>query len=217
MPVKQQALPFINVRVQENRTPTGQRTCTRAKRAALYYAFGREREAQRQEAQLRGQWVGPDGRLCPHAAVMDWVRTNALKHRYTFQGVLSTPEAALTGVEFGQAMQKGGQTSDWRLISHDDTQNRHAHVLWFGDKRMDKKTFLAWQTAVRNELIRLEQQHAAPSHQVGVELINGIVVNERSVQRQQAGVDVVDPAPAKELDHDDDLSLSSGRGVGLGW
>lgn len=152
----QQAVPFINVRAQENRTPTGRRTSAPARQAALYYAYGRQ-EAQL-EGRLRGEWLGPDGRAYTQEEVMAWVKANAMSHRYTFQGVLSVPEGELTAAEFGRAMQKGGQADDWRLIAHDDTQHRHAHVLWFGDKRLDKKTFLSWQTEVRAELARLEQQ-----------------------------------------------------------
>lgn len=47
---------------------TGRRTSTPAKRAALYYAFGRDQsrdsEAQQAERQ-RGEWLGPDGRSIP--------------------------------------------------------------------------------------------------------------------------------------------------------
>jgi hypothetical protein len=38
----QKPIPFINVRTQENRTPTGRRTSTPAKRAAIYYAYGNQ-------------------------------------------------------------------------------------------------------------------------------------------------------------------------------
>lgn len=151
-------LPFINVRTQENRTPTGRRTSTPAKRAALYYAYGRDKEAQL-EGKQRGQWLGPDGRSYTHDEVMAWVKASAMDHRYTFQGILSVPEGELNGAAFAQALQKGGQTDDWRLIAHEDTRHRHAHVLWFGDKRMDKQTFQQWQHDVRTELVRLEQHY----------------------------------------------------------
>lgn len=157
MPTNKPPTPFINVRTQENRTPTGRRTSTPAKRAALYYAFGRDSEAQ-QAGQQRGEWLGPDGRIHSQAEVMAWIKANALAQRYTFQGLLSVPEGQLSAAEFGQALQKGGQMAEWRLIAHNDTKHRHAHVLWFGDRRMDKQTFLAWQSEVRAELVRLEQQ-----------------------------------------------------------
>jgi hypothetical protein len=43
-------------------------------------------------------------------------------------------------------------------MMHQDTQHCHAHVLFFRDKRLDKETFLSWQTDVRAELARQEQQ-----------------------------------------------------------
>lgn len=188
MPPSQKPIPFINVRTQENRTPTGRRTSTPAKQATLYYAFGRDKEAQL-EGRQRGQWLGPDGRVHTQEEVMNWVKAKALEHRYTFQGILSVPEGALSAAEFGQAMQKGSQTEDWRLISHGDTKHRHAHVLWFGDKRMGKKAFLSWQAEVRAELVRLEQQQT----------------NDRAAQQ------------GMELDTGQARARAKGQEVGLGW
>lgn len=150
-------IPFIGVRVHENRTPTGRRTSTPAKHAALYFAYGRARKAQQEEKQ-RGEWLGPDSRPHTHEAVMTWAKEAALSHRYTFEALLSVQQGALTPEQFCQAMSQNSEIGDWRLVSHQDTNYRHAHVLFFRDKRLDKKTFLAWQTAVRQELSRLEQQ-----------------------------------------------------------
>lgn len=193
MQPNKQPTPFINVRTQENRTPTGRRTSTPAKRAALYYAYGGEQNVRYKETQLegrqRGEWLGPDGRVHTQEEVMDWVKANALAHRYTFQGILSVPEGELSAAEFGQAMQKGGRAEDWRLISHQDTRHRHAHVLWFGDKRMGKKAFLSWQAEVRAELVRLEQQQT----------------NDRAAQQ------------GMELDTGQARARAKGQEVGLGW
>lgn len=196
MQPSQKPIPFINVRTQENRTPTGRRTSTPAKLAALYYAFGRDKEAQL-EGRQRGEWLGPDGRIHTQEEVMAWVKANAIEHRYTFQGVLSVPEGELTAAEFGQAMQKGGQTEDWRLIAHEDTKHWHAHVLWFGDKRMNKQTFLSWQAEVRAELVRLEQQHTSASLSTGSK--------DRAAQQEM------------ELDTGQARARAKGQEVGLGW
>lgn len=149
--------PFIGVRMHENRTPTGRRTSTPAKHAALYFAFGRDKKAEL-EGKQRGEWLGPDGRIQSHDKVMAWARQEALSHRYTFEAILSVPQGELPPDAFCRAMQQGSAISDWRLMAHRDTKHRHAHVLFFRDKRLDKETFLSWQTAVRAELARLEQQ-----------------------------------------------------------
>lgn len=161
-------IPFIGVRMHENRTPTGRRTSTSAKHAALYFAHGRSPQAQQEETQ-RGQWLGPNGRTHPHEAVMAWAKEAALNHRYTFEALLSVQQGALTPEQFCQAMGHSQEIGDWRLVSHQDTDYRHAHVLFFRDKRLDKKTFLAWQTAVRQELSRLEQQQLALPHKPTLE------------------------------------------------
>lgn len=150
-------IPFIGVRLRENRTLAGRRTSAPARRAALYFAYGRDRQA-RQEEKQRGEWLGPDGRSHTHEAVMAWAKEAALNHRYTFEALLSVQQGELTPEQFCQAMSQSGEIRDWRLVSHQDTAYRHAHVLFFRDKRLDKTTFLAWQTAVRQELTRLEQQ-----------------------------------------------------------
>ncbi len=158
-------LPFIGVRMHENRTPTGRRTSTPAKRAALYFAFGNQRNVINKEAQQagrqRGEWLGPDGRIQSHDEVMKWAKQEALGHRYTFEAILSVPQGELTPEQFGRAMGQGSEIADWRLMAHRDTQYSHAHVLFFRDKRLDKETFLSWQTDVRAELARLEQQAAS--------------------------------------------------------
>lgn len=154
--------PFIGVRMHENRTPTGRRTSTPAKHAALYFAYGNQRNVGDKEARLegkqRGEWLGPDGRVQSHDKVMAWARQEALSHRYTFEAILSVPQGKLPPEAFCRAMQQGDAISDWRLMAHRDTKHRHAHVLFFRDRRLDKETFLSWQTAVRTELAQLEQR-----------------------------------------------------------
>ena len=154
---KTRSLPFVGVRMKENRTPTGRRTATPAKHAALYIAYGKERQAQI-EQRMRGQWLGPDGKARSHEAVMAWAREKALQHRYTFQAILSVPEGDLTPEAFCQAMQQGRQIDDWMLMTHSDTEHSHAHVLFFQDKRIEKERFLAWQAEIRAELVLQEQK-----------------------------------------------------------
>lgn len=154
-------IPFIGVRVHENRTAGGRRSSAAARRAARYFAFGRERrlgQAMDREAH-RGEWHGPDGTKRSHEEVMGWIRKEALQHKYTFEAILSVQEGALTAADFTRAMQQGGEVEAWRLMVHEDTDYRHAHVLFFGDKRLAKEDFLNWQQRVREELSRLEERH----------------------------------------------------------
>jgi hypothetical protein len=183
-------IPFIGVRAYRNRTPTGRRTATPARRAARYLAFGRERQAGQaaeQRGEQRGQWVGPDGGVRSHEAVLAWAREGALGHRYTFQALLSVQQGVLGPKDFTQAMEKGGLITDWRLVVHRDTDYRHAHVLFFGDKRLQKETFLAWQEQVREELVRLEEQRLS-SHVLRDELAleQGDPEQERGREMAQA-------------------------------
>lgn len=184
-------IPFIGVRLHENRTPTGRRTSTPARRAALYFAYGRERQNQLEEKQ-RGEWLGPDGRVHTHAAVMAWAKESALNHRYTFEALLSVQQGKLTPAQFCQAMGQGEEIGDWRLVSHQDTDYRHAHVLFFRDKRLDKNSFLAWQTAVRQELARLEQQQLAaaptPDLEKEVQPETALTAEPKRVRRQEVSL-----------------------------
>lgn len=209
----QQPIPFIGVRMHENRTPTGRRTSTPAKRAALYFAYGNERNVGDEEAQLegrqRGEWLGPDGRIQSHETVVAWAKQEALRHRYTSETIFSVPQADLTPEEFCQAMQQeslvGGEISDWRLMAHRDTDYRHAHVLFFRDKRFDKKTFLSWQTDVRAELVGLEQQQPSVSLRPGAELVEGTGLNDRAVPQEM------------ELDAGRVHAKGQEVGLGYGW
>lgn len=157
---KGQPIPFIGVRVHRNRTPAGRRISTPARRAAHYYAYGRDAALER-EGRQRGQWYGPDGRRHSHEEVLAWARREALGHRYTFEALLSVQQGRLTAEAFTRAMQQGETVSDWRLLMHRDTAYRHAHVLFFRDRRLEKGEFQAWQEQVREALLQLEKQHTA--------------------------------------------------------
>lgn len=156
-----QAVPFIGVRMHRNRAAGGRRSSNAARRAALYVAFGRARQARQQaegSVPQRGIWYGPDGKQRTHEAVMGWVRRQALQNEYAFETILSVQQGALSAQDFNQALRQGGVIERWRLMVHDDTAYRHAHVLFFGEQRMDKEAFVAWQQRVREELLRREQR-----------------------------------------------------------
>lgn len=164
------ALPCVRVTHVENRTPTGRRTATPAKKAAAYFAHGREKRevGQRPSEAQRGEWVGPDGRRHGHELVVEWARSQALAHRYTFQALLSVPEGRLTAADYGRALAAAGaagadpggmQVDDWRMVVHDDTVYSHAHVLFFGDRRMEKERYLAWRERIQEELAALEERY----------------------------------------------------------
>lgn len=172
-------IPFIGVRVHRNRTPSGRRSSTPARRAARYVAYGRDLAAEATSKQ-RGLWHGPDGKARSHEEVLAWVRQEALGHRYTFEALLSVQRGALSAADFCEAMQQGEAVHDWRLMVHRDTGYRHAHVLFFGDRRLDKAQFLEWQQQVREALLRLEKQHAAQQQlqqEAGAGKAQGMEVN----------------------------------------
>lgn len=148
-------LPFVRLTYTPNRTPTGKRTATPARRAARYFAFGNDREAAH-GAEQRGRWYGPDGQTHDHEAVLAWITARARDHAYTFQALLSVPEGRLQAEDFSRAMQEGKTIDDWRLLSHDDTAYSHAHVLFFRNSRLDKEVFADWRERVRRELAAIE-------------------------------------------------------------
>ena len=150
-------IPFIGVRMHKNRTPSGRRTSTPARRAARYYAYGHG-AALEKEGKQRGLWYAPDGDTRSHDEVLAWARQEALSHRFTFEALLSVQQGALRPADFCAAMKQGAAIRDYRLMVHADTDYRHAHVLFFRDKRLNKTQFLAWQKQVREVLIQLEKQ-----------------------------------------------------------
>ena len=123
---------------------------------------------------------------------MAWVKQEALQHRYTCHAIFSLRDGALTPQQFCQAMQQGGDIQDWRLMAHSDTAHSHAHILFFRDKRLHKQRYLAWQTAVREALSKMEKQQSSA------------VLNNEAVQEMQQTV----VTPAKR---------GQRKEVGLGW
>ena len=153
-------LPIARMIRTRNRTRTGKRTSTPAKKAAAYFAFGPSLQEQVERRQ-RGEWIGPGGERHSHEAIMEWVTDQARRHEYTFQAMLSVPEGRMTAVDYAQAIEQGGHIADWRLVVHDDTAHSHAHVLFFRDKRLEKEHFIRWHNRVRQELAALEQKRLA--------------------------------------------------------
>jgi hypothetical protein len=189
-------LPFVRMTYTPNRTPTGRRTATPAKRAAHYFAFANDREAA-QGAEQRGRWYGPDGQTHDHEAVLAWVAARARDHAYTFQALLSVPEGRLRAEDFSRAMQEGKTIDDWRLLTHDDTAYSHAHVLFFRNSRLDKEVFADWHDRVRRELAALE----AASLQAGERsVVAQLSAEERhgAPTQQEESADAV--RPVEELD-----------------
>jgi hypothetical protein len=169
-------IPFIGVRAHRNRTPSGRRSSTPARRAARYVAYGRDLAAEAKSTQ-RGLWYGPDGQARSHEEVLAWARQEALGHRYTFEALLSVQRGALSAADFCEAMQQGEAIGDWRLMAHRDTDYRHAHVLFFRDRRMDKAQFLAWQRQVREALLQLQKQQMVQQqlqHEAGAGKAHGL-------------------------------------------
>jgi hypothetical protein len=149
-------LPFVRLAYELNRTPTGKRTATPVKKAARYFAYANDREAERRGEQ-RSHWYGPDGSKHEHEAVLAWATAGAKAHRYTFQALLSLPEGRLSAEDFTRAMREGKYIDDFRLMSHDDTKYSHAHVLFFGDSRLEKVQFSDWYERIRQSLAALEE------------------------------------------------------------
>ena len=186
-----------------NRTPSGRRSATRARKLAQYFALGRGRAKEQELRPQRGQWLDPTGRPCRHEEVLQWVREQGMSHEMTYQFILSVKETELTAEAFNRAMAAGGPLFDeWRLIQHTDTQYPHAHALAFGDRPVQIKSeaFQSWWQAVRQALEReqaaaiemqreqaLEQAHAAAVQREAEWVHQGAGGKQRQANHEQDG------------------------------
>lgn len=152
--------PLVRMIHTRNRTLTGRRTATPARKAATYIAFGRDKQAQEASRQ-RGAWIGPGGQQHSHEATLTWAEGQAKEQAQTFQALLSVPKGRLTAADYARALEQAGQIADFRLMVHNDTAYSHAHVLFFRDKRIEKEAYLRWQEQVRQELALAEQKQLA--------------------------------------------------------
>ena len=151
----------------QNRTPTGKRSATKARKLAQYFALGRGREKEQALRPQRGQWLDQNGQPCSHAEVMQWVRQQGMANLLTHQFILSVKETQLTPEAFNRAMAAGGELfPEWRLIRREDSRYPHAHALAFGQKEVHIKSeaFQTWWQGVRAALER--EQAAAQEMQV---------------------------------------------------
>jgi hypothetical protein len=151
---------FVGVQLQTNRTPTGRPSIVAVRQAAHYVAYG-QRWPHKGE-QLRGEWVGDDGRRYSHEAVLAWGQDEARAHRHTVHAVLSVPHVRLSADDYRLALAADEAVSvPYRLMVHEDTRYSHAHALFFWDERMEKKQFLQWQADVKAVLVERETAQTA--------------------------------------------------------
>ena len=177
-----------------NRTPTGKRSATKARKLAQYFALGRGREKEQALRPQRGQWLDQNGQRCTHEAVLQWVRQQGMDNLLTHQFILSVKETQLTAEAFNRAMAAGGELfTDWRLIQHEDTRYPHAHALAFGQKEVHIKTeaFQAWWQAVRTAL---EREQAA-ARELQLEQALGL---ERAALEQQPEAEMQQEAAVRQ-------------------
>ena len=186
-----------------NRTPSGRRSATKARKLAQYFALGRGRAHEQELRPQRGQWLDPAGRLCRHEEVLQWVREQGMSHEMTYQFILSVKETELSAEAFNRAMAAGGPLfEEWRLIQHTDTDYPHAHALAFGDQPVQVKgeAFQSWWQAVRQALEReqavaiemqreqaLEQARAAALQQEAELVQPGAGSKQRQAGHEQDG------------------------------
>ena len=154
---KSRATNVVRMDWHTNRTPTGKRSATKARKLAQYFALGRGRTQEQDIRPQRGRWLDQNGRQCTHEEVLQWVRQQGMSHELTLQFILSVKEAELTPDAFNRAMAAGGPLfSNWRLIPHDDTRYPHAHALAFSQQEVHIKSqaYQAWWLKVRAALER---------------------------------------------------------------
>ncbi len=164
---KADPLPVVRLNHSRNRTPTGKRTVTLARKAAVYFAFGQQ--PKQTEGKQRGEWLGPGNEKHKHEEVLAWARRQARQHEHTFQALLSVPQARLSGGDYTRALEAAGQIEAWRMVVHNDTNYSHAHVLFFRNQRLPRVQFDRWQAKVQRELVILEEKRLAePEQQMNV-------------------------------------------------
>jgi predicted transcriptional regulator len=164
---KSKATNIVRLDWLSNRTLSGRRSATKARKLAQYFALGRGREKEQEQRPQRGEWLDQAGRLCSHEEVLQWVRQQGMSHEMTYQFILSVKETQLTDEAFSRAMAAGGPLfAEWRLIQHDDSRYPHAHALAFGNQPVQIKSeaFQSWWLAVRQALER-EQANAQEMQQ----------------------------------------------------
>ena len=185
----------------QNRTPTGKRSATKARKLAQYLAFGRGRPQEQMERPQRGQWLDESGRVVSHAEVLQWVAEQGKENLFTRQFVLSVKDAALTPEAFNRAMGAGGDLfPEWRLIQHEDSRYPHAHALAFGQEevRIKSEVFRQWWLEVR---AALEQERQAQIEQERVQqLVHGLEQQAEQINVQelsQASNEALTAVPGK--------------------
>lgn len=189
---KSKATNIVRMDWLRNRTPTGRRSATKARRLAQYLAFGRGRLQEQMERPQRGKWLDESGQIISHENVLQWVKARGMENLFTQQFILSVKDAALTPEAFNRAMSAGGDLfPEWRLIQHEDSRHPHAHALAFGQEeiRIKSEAFRQWWLDVRAALERERQAQIERERAQKLEHSLEIQVEQTAVSNQQEAIE----------------------------
>ncbi|MCA9936742.1 MAG: hypothetical protein KC415_22560 [Anaerolineales bacterium] len=189
---KSKATNIVRMDWLRNRTPTGRRSATKARRLAQYLAFGRGRLQEQMERPQRGKWLDESGQIISHENVLQWVKARGMENLFTQQFILSVKDAALTPEAFNRAMSAGGDLfPEWRLIQHEDSRHPHAHALAFGQEeiRIKSEAFRQWWLDVRAALERERQAQIERERAQKLEHSLEIQVEQTAVSNQHQAIE----------------------------
>ncbi len=137
----------------KTRTKTNRNVSQNAARKVRYCTYERNSREQ------RGIWYGPDGAQS-YPAVRAWAREESQSHKYVYELLLSVREGVEARPEdFRRVMEADDRFEDWRLIEHENTDNRHAHVVVFTDKTLRRNEVMQWQRETCQRLAEVERQY----------------------------------------------------------
>jgi hypothetical protein len=185
-----------------NRTPTGRRSATGARKLAMYLGYGRGRQAEQEQRAQRGQWLDQKGEIRSHQEVIEWVNEQGKENLYTHQFILSVKEAQLPSEAFNRAMSAGGGLfQEWRLISHNDSRYSHAHAISFGQKEILVKSgeFKEWWQGVRQALEQEQNQALQQERQLQQE--------QKQEQKVERSIEQAGDRPTSEQSIEHSISL----------
>lgn len=122
-----------------------------------YLAYGRYIERLARLVEPRGAWRDQAGNTHSQQAVEQWAKekVHRLRYDHAYQLLLSTGKGGLDSADFNTALRAGSAVShvhEWRMMTHNDTNNLHTHVILFRHEPLSKKEYLAWQQTMQQAL-----------------------------------------------------------------
>ena len=153
------AYGLVKMRYIKNRGARGQTVTANLQKVVFYNVYGDKK--LNPEMKQRGAILDQHGEVVRYGEYKSWAMGRAVHHPYAYRVIASPKGHGLANGDFIQAIRTAGERTgfgeQFMIVIHRDTDHTHAHVIFFSDVTMSRKTLEEWKVGFREQIIEIEE------------------------------------------------------------